>query len=1202
VSWNQYPAAACGVLRERHVSVVNATGSGPSPLQIAVEYTDGLGTVLVKKSQAEPAPGDTALRWIASGKTILNNKGKPVKQYEPYFSQTEHRFDATEAQREVGVTPVMYYDAPGRLIRKDSPDGSYTRIAFSPWDVATWDQNDTLLEPGNAWYAANTAATVTPSQNRAAKLASLDADTPSVTFLDSLGRDAIAVAHNKFSDSAGTAHDEKYVTFTKLDAEGKPLWIRDARGNLVMQYITPPVANNAGDPAGGFAPCYDIAHNLLFQHSMDAGDRWTLADAAGKPMLAWDFNELQSRAGPVNEDRLYFTAYDNLHRPAAQWLAVNGSPPQMVERFEYRDAQDNDAAALLNNLQRQLVRHYDPSGLLETIRRDFKGNVEEVHRTLNNQPQVSVLDWQGDPSTQLANETFVQITEHDALSRMTRLYNWHLGVGSRVAVYEPGYNQRGIVANENVTVRATKTAAGFTIGPGTVQTTAIGEIRYNVKGQKEYVSLGNGTLTQYDYDPQTFRATQIQTTRPADAAGFPGRRSNLADPAIIQQLLYTYDPVGNIMEIEDQAYEPVFFQNQKVDAHGQYVYDALYRLIKATGRENAALASAPSSVEDPPLQVQFAVTDPNALRNYTQQFDYDPVGNILQIKHAAGAGSWTRHMQPKGDTNRLDTSWEGGDTTHATNYQYDTHGNMLNFLNVTPDQFLRWDYRDMVGSINLGGGGTVYYQYDAAKQRTRKRIERAGSIVEERICLGGYERHRRTSAGSVVEEIESHHLLDSEQRLLLVDDVISTNNVKLATGPIFRYQYSNQLGSACLELNDAAAIISYEEYHPYGTSAYRAVNSNVEVPAKRYRYTGMERDEETGLSCHGARYYVPEIGRWLSSDPTGVADGQNLYLYVRGNPISSVDTNGTAEANKVKEPSVRTQGKSSPQPLAEDAKGVFQAPAPKPPPITKDVATGSWVPMKPTAVAKTPVETATEAGTKPVNLRAVGLVGGLVVSQASKDLDDVAKQMKDVDKVYMPGHDGNYIPRFLPGVPLGPMSFPSAEAAWAAVHDPEPRIPPRIAPASQSDDKHMELGKPSAARRSEHEGSGFYWDPITNDIKISDKKMQTDHIVSEDTVKVLIKVFGEGKLTKEQIFKILNHPDNFQPLPEDLNKSKSNKSFEDWLKALGQSVHPDYIRDFTKLENQIGQILIDEILRYKKENEEAKQRETDRRRIPAKWR
>ena len=39
---------------------------------------------------------------------------------------------------------------PGRLIRTESPDGSYSRVEFSPWEVFSWDQNDTVLEPGNA--------------------------------------------------------------------------------------------------------------------------------------------------------------------------------------------------------------------------------------------------------------------------------------------------------------------------------------------------------------------------------------------------------------------------------------------------------------------------------------------------------------------------------------------------------------------------------------------------------------------------------------------------------------------------------------------------------------------------------------------------------------------------------------------------------------------------------------------------------------------------------------------------------------------------------------------------------------------------------------------------------------------------------------------------------------------------------------------
>ena len=224
-----------------------------------------------------------------------------------------------------------------------------------------------------------------------------------------------------------------------------------------------------------------------------------------------------------------------------------------------------------------------------------------------------------------------------------------------------------------------------------------------------------------------------------------------------------------------------------------------------------------------------------------------------------------------------------------TEYGHDTHGNMLNFLNVPPDQYLRWDHRDMIASIDLGGGGFAFYQYDASKQRTRKRVEHG--VIEEHIYLGGYELYRKMEAAKV-EEIESHHLSRGPQRVLLVDDVLSTDNVRLSTGPFFRYQYSNHLGSACLELRDDTAIISYEEFHPYGTSAYRAVNASLEVPPKTVSIYRMERDEESGLSCHGARYYGGWLGRWLSCDPMLGAAWPNAYAYSNCDPIGRKDPDG----------------------------------------------------------------------------------------------------------------------------------------------------------------------------------------------------------------------------------------------------------------------------------------------------------------------
>jgi len=138
------------------------------------------------------------------------------------------------------------------------------------------------------------------------------------------------------------------------------------------------------------------------------------------------------------------------------------------------------------------------------------------------------------------------------------------------------------------------------------------------------------------------------------------------------------------------------------------------------------------------------------------------------------------------------------------------------------------------------------------------------------------------------------HVMDDKQRIALVETRTQGSEPGVPA-QLMRYQLSNHLGSASLELDDAGQIISYEEYYPYGTTSYQAGRSAAEVSLKRYRYTGMERDEENGLSYHSARYYAPWLGRWVSCDPSGLKDGVDLYIYVGSNPIGFIDPTGNEE-------------------------------------------------------------------------------------------------------------------------------------------------------------------------------------------------------------------------------------------------------------------------------------------------------------------
>jgi RHS repeat-associated protein len=224
---------------------------------------------------------------------------------------------------------------------------------------------------------------------------------------------------------------------------------------------------------------------------------------------------------------------------------------------------------------------------------------------------------------------------------------------------------------------------------------------------------------------------------------------------------------------------------------------------------------------------------------------------------------------------------------HTERFTYNDHGSMTSMGHL-PDMV--WDFEDQLQMIDRGGGGKAYYLYDAAGQRVRKVIENQdGLLQEERLYLGGFEIHRKFNGNGITLERETLHVMDDKQRIALVET--RTQGTDPAPAQLIRYQLGNHLGSATLELDDEAQIISYEEYYPYGSTSYQAVRNQIETP-KRYRYTGKERDEESGLYYHGARYYATWIGKWTSADPASLADGVNCYWYAQSRPIVLSDPSG----------------------------------------------------------------------------------------------------------------------------------------------------------------------------------------------------------------------------------------------------------------------------------------------------------------------
>ena len=216
-------------------------------------------------------------------------------------------------------------------------------------------------------------------------------------------------------------------------------------------------------------------------------------------------------------------------------------------------------------------------------------------------------------------------------------------------------------------------------------------------------------------------------------------------------------------------------------------------------------------------------------------------------------------------------------------YTYDEHGNMLTMPHIKN----YWDEKDRLFSA---GNSTFinYNNYDAQGNRTRKVVEK-GNIIETRYYINGYELFRKEVNGVIEVERTTINIADDEKVFVRIETETGQKEV-------IRYQYDNHLGSACLELDNSGQIISYEEYHPFGTTSYRSGQNDVEVSLKRYKYCGKERDDETGLYYYGMRYYAAWICRFVSVDPLQFEYPEYTpYQYAGNKPITFIDLDGGEE-------------------------------------------------------------------------------------------------------------------------------------------------------------------------------------------------------------------------------------------------------------------------------------------------------------------
>jgi len=679
-------------------------------------------------------------------------------------------------------------------------------------------------------------------------------DTPTVRRLDALGR-IIGETRNNAGGGAAPTDADLLTTTLGYDLAGNLLSVVDARGFVSMQ------------------GSYDRQGNLVREQSPDSGAVVTLHAADGQPCAQWTANGFGVQR-----------TYDALRRPVATGVnppPTGGGQPFVAERVVYgEDFALDDAVA--HNARGQAVLRYHGAGLDQNWHYDFDGRlvtqrtwVLPAASTGKPAPDWSglafeqaPLAWATPPGAGQLAEPYVTSFAYDALDRVTQTTTADGTVTTR------SYNLRGQLAAVTLTP------------PDKAAQAVVKSVTYNARGQRHAMQYGNGTKTAYAYDPLTFRLDSQRTTGPTGAA--------------VQFLVFTHDAAGNVTARRDLAQPTIYFGNAASPPVATYTYDALYRLVAATGRESAlASETAPPFVLDPgPLQVKSPLSD-QQVRPYRQAYQYDKVGNLLRMTHIPGTPStpgWGRTYAYEAGSSRL-LSTAVGD--NAGSYLHDAAGNLVAMPHLNGGQpgGLGWDWAGRLASTGLTAQQAAYYDYTADGQRRQKVagfvLGGGGFQVQRRVVYlpGGLEIVEKLDANAGVVAAWQTVAVDDGQSCLLRAETQTAGVLPNVQFPVLRYQVQDQVGSVAIELTGEGDVLGVEEFYPYGDTAYWSQAGAAGFSRKRYRFNGKEKDEESGLYYYGARYYAASLGRWTACDPAP-AVGVSPFEFCSGNPGSKVDPDG----------------------------------------------------------------------------------------------------------------------------------------------------------------------------------------------------------------------------------------------------------------------------------------------------------------------
>lgn len=346
--------------------------------------------------------------------------------------------------------------------------------------------------------------------------------------------------------------------------------------------------------------------------------------------------------------------------------------------------------------------------------------------------------------------------------------------------------------------------------------------------------LGNNIIS-YAYNSwgalENIAFGELLTTRYSDYDSMLRPQAIITKNSLGIELLnlkYSYDLQGNVLQYSD---------NSNINT---YTYDGLNRIVT----EN----------------------------DYTYSYDFLNNRKELYVGGSSFPQLSKTYVYNSVNTNKmmLDEIIDSADILENVDYTYDANGNIIEKIKGSITWTYIYNTLNQLVEVKKNNITIALYRYDFNGHRIYKKEN-------------GTETYYVYDGNSILYE-ESHNVSTPLVKEREFNIIFNGDNIGKYLNDDLQYHLLDQLGSRKLTTDISGTVLSSSDVN------YSAFGNLLAGNNLNYNFTGKQLDANTGLVYFNARFYDPEVGRFISQDP--IKDGLNWYVYCENNPLKYIDPTG----------------------------------------------------------------------------------------------------------------------------------------------------------------------------------------------------------------------------------------------------------------------------------------------------------------------